>query len=372
MKRLNNEVNNTPGKPNAFNLPKCPTKPPPATNPKLPTKVQAKLNGNVYNVRITTNDDSKDHSNGHFVSSSQAKAASTMGIINYGSVYSSVVAAANRGCLNSKFSYPYPPPQAVVPKTFPVSGVAGGEVGAGGNTVIHPPPPPGLVALSPQNVGLALPFQKFYSAEQQGIYQRRAINYVVQDPCQVFHRSPGICKQLQQQQRESGFFVCSYTSSTSVAANNPCNNVITNPPPLCSIVSPRSDSNCDESVAGLRKISAVGQNANSFHSILNRYQKKQSYTKQSTNSPFVNKLSENKGKRFWSANETTTETPRWGELIRQPKRSQTTNPKTNRTKSNLKPRSPLPVLKLFSLRHRHAKSLSKNRICSLAITCPST
>ena len=178
MKRLTSEANNIPSKPNAFNLPKCPTSSTtstqsstgiatqttgPKTHPQ--TRITAKANGSLYSVKLLSSEENSTNNSNptHFVSSPQAKAASTVGIMSLGSAYSSVVAAANRGCLPNKIIHPYPPPQPVVPKNFPVSVVPGGDVFAGGNAVMHPGPPPGVVALSPQTIGLSLPFQKYYN-----------------------------------------------------------------------------------------------------------------------------------------------------------------------------------------------------------------
>lgn len=87
-----------------------------------------------------------------------------MGIMNLNSSVSNrLIAAANRGCLPNKLSnHANYAAAAVVPKTFP-SSVPGGEVVAGGTTLVQPTPPQGVVAVTPQNIGLGLPFQKFFS-----------------------------------------------------------------------------------------------------------------------------------------------------------------------------------------------------------------
>nr|XP_009861473.2 tubulin monoglycylase TTLL3 isoform X2 [Ciona intestinalis] len=194
LKRLNNEAHNIPTKPNAFNLPKCsPSNTSIGSSGTASTASQASVprvpsygcKQPAYSIKLPTGPDAQHaapgNGNTHFVSSSQAKAASSMGIMHLGSAYSSMIAAANRGCLPGKFNHiPFPPPQAVVPKTFP-SSIPAGEIAPGGGTYTHPTPPTGVVAVTPQNLGLSLPFQKFfhaqaeqYLAQQQG---RRGPNY---------------------------------------------------------------------------------------------------------------------------------------------------------------------------------------------------
>ena len=380
MKKLTNEASNTPTKPNAFNLPKCTaTTQSASTNTdynKSQPKYQSKYNRSLYGVRLPANDDLKNtnvaNPSGHFVSSSHSKAASTMGIMNFGTAYSSVVAAANRGCLNNKFIHPHPPPQAVIPKTFPVSSLAGGEVIGGGNTLTHPTPPPGLVAISPQNVGLGLPFHKYYNVDQP--QQRRGANYLVQDSRYGidYSRISGIYEWASRQQSESGFSVCAYYSPSDHF------DLPTNPATGNEVFDDSSRSNSqtrDKLSPKLRSTLNVIDNVmhkskENFSAIFQ--QSRKTATTQSSNGPFLNKLSGKSNKNCYRANIFTKNTPKWENMVEihaKPKRSQTTDTQRIR-KRKRQPSKPLPVLKLYSLSHRHAQSLAKCRNRALAVSCP--
>ena len=379
MKRLTTEANNIPSKPNAFSLPKCPSNlQHSATNTehlKTQTHTQSKYNRSPYSVRVPASDETKNgqNSSGHFVSSSQAKAASTMGIMNFGTAYSSVVAAANRGCLNTKYVHPHPPPQAVVPKTFPVSGLAGGEVVAGGHTLVHPPPPPGLVALSPQNIGLGLPFRKYYNVDQYS--QRRGGSYVVQDPRYGMDHSriSGIYELACKQQSESGFSVCSYYSPSDYI-NPPTNKIFNETDNTMrhsnSTCSNSRDQVCQNSRDNLCAIDKAMHKSKDSFSPISQQPKKNSAIWNS-NGPFSNKLADKSNKNRSRSSDVIKDTPKWENLIEKipiPIRSQTTDDQFNCKRARQAPK-PFPVLKLFSLRHRHAKSLSKCRNKALAISC---
>ncbi|XP_076805040.1 uncharacterized protein LOC143448955 isoform X1 [Clavelina lepadiformis] len=213
LKRLTSEATNTPAKPNAFNLPKCPsgnvsvgssgstTSLPPSSVPSQVSLCKnssqsRKNNSNQTPVKLLSHLEQQVQSSSnttvHFVSSSQAKAASSMGIMHVGTAYNSMIAAANRGCLPCKVQQsPYAIPQAIVPKTFPVSGIPGGDVVAGGHVLSHPSAPAGVIAVTPQNVGLGLPFQRYFNMNadaanmvatgSQPSFNRRSVAYGNQD-----------------------------------------------------------------------------------------------------------------------------------------------------------------------------------------------
>ena len=379
MSRLNSEVNNTPNKPNAFNLPKCSAHSSIGNSEHKPhTRSQSKYNRNVYSVRLSASEDTKvsggSTSNGHIVSSPQAKAASTMGIMNFGSAYSSVVAAANRGCLNTKIAQPHPPPLRVVPKTFPISGIAGGEVIAGGSTLSHPPPAHGLVALSPQNIGLGLPFHKYYNSEQQQGKSRRGGTYVVQDPRYGidYSRISGIYEWVCKQQSETGLSICSYYQPCDVT--NCFTNSVSTDNTIISLPDMTSANNCDvigEKPVNLNKTdhdwgdNALQQSRELFDPVSGELRNLFPYA---DSCPFANRHTIN-----LHNNPLSKKQPRWEKLAmyqtRAGRRSRTTETFRGRAKQAPKP---LPVLKLFSLSHRHKRNgLAAYGNGNLTVSCPS-
>ncbi|XP_077970518.1 tubulin tyrosine ligase 3-like isoform X2 [Styela clava] len=154
MKRLTNEVKSTPSKPNALNLPRFASNSSLHSNNGSQTSIPKVLSQGNIAKSVSTHGRGQSNPVGgfHCVSTTQAKAASTMGIIP-GSHYAGLIAAANRGHVRGC------PHQVIVPKTFPPSLVPGAEI-------LHKAPyQGGVMAVTPQTIGLTLPLQKLFGGD---------------------------------------------------------------------------------------------------------------------------------------------------------------------------------------------------------------
>lgn len=108
----------------------------------------------------------KIHGGVHYVSTHHSKVASNMGILpSTVTNYSGYVAAANRGSLHHVRAGQMHH-QQVIPKTFP-SVLPGGDIIAGGQAMIHPHAPPGVVAVTPHTMQLGLPIQRLLHASHR-------------------------------------------------------------------------------------------------------------------------------------------------------------------------------------------------------------
>lgn len=383
IKRLSSEEQNTPSRPNAFNLPKC-SKPPnhqSLSNNQAGVKPQhnttnntSKFQRNIYSVKLHSVEGVKENkiqnATGYFVSSPQAKTASAMGISNFGTAYNSVVAAANRGYINGKYLNSHPLPQVVVPKTFPASGLAGGEIISGGNTMNHPPAPPGVVALNPQNVGLGLPFCKYYNTD---LSNRRGSSYVSPDSRfgPSYLRVSGIYEWLSKQQCDSGLFVSSYYPSNEK-----------NDLPVTLKLDTNQNGLELTNTEHLTQTDVLVSNNNSLNNVRNAvqqeckssfppspYEKSKSADRFDEYAPFNSKLScRGKGGKPLSV---TFKKPKWEEFV-------TKNTKVRRRRKTASREFPpsqkdstLPLINLYSLSQRHHRSIMKSKQLGLTISCPS-
>ena len=389
IKRLNNEASHTPNKPNAFNLSKC-SKPPhsqsAATNQnELKSQTGnnnlSKFRRNLYSVKVPDEESLREPKNlnspGHFVSSSQAKAASSMGIMHFGTAYSSVVAAANRGCLNGKYFNPHPPTQVIVPKNFPTSVLNRGAVLAGGNTMGHPSTPPGVVAVRPQNLGLSLPFGKCFNPE---LSSHRGNAYSPPDsrfgPSYV--RVSGIYEWLNKQQHESGLIVSSYFSfnknndfltSSGFDAGEQSLQLTKGELAVPTDISNALWSTKQKKEKNLSDIHNAMQRGCSVRSVYPGLHEIDSFDKFDNNGPFVNKLSSKKNSIVSSTK--SFKKPKWEEVIAKNAkvcRRRFTESFVRRSFTN---HSSIPFLRLYSLSHRRYRSAPKNERLDLTISCPS-